>query len=370
MRDRWFVAIGTSIALCAVICTVCSCKKKQPVSSRQTEETSGYATSPSEEDLTMLATEASRLTAQECEKLEEEFEKDQQNLSLRIKLLGYYSSKRFTSDPARKAYQQHVLWIIENKPEIHIAGTPYAELHPVLDKEVYLDAKTLWLEQIEKHADDTRVIGNAANFFFIHERSLAEELLKKAQTLDPQNPKWPQKLAHLYNLSSILQMPDSKSTTAAEALKQMETSLTLTSSDLEKYYMLPDLAKMAFKAGDMNKAENYAKNMLTQAPKYKGDWNYGNAIHYGNLILGRLALKAGDTDGAKQYLLEAGKTPGSPQLNSFGPNMALAKELLEKGEADTVLEYFQLCAKFWKMGQDKLNDWTALLKGAKPPIFE
>jgi hypothetical protein len=47
----------------------------------------------------------------------------------------------------------------------------------------------------------------------------------------------------------------------------------------------------------------------------------------------------GDIEEAKKQLLLAGKTPSSPQLNSFGPNMILAKELLDKGEKDTVLHY-------------------------------
>jgi len=38
-------------------------------------------------------------------------------------------------------------------------------------------------------------------------------------------------------------------------------------------------------------------------------------------------LKEGKVEDAKHYLLEAGKTPGSPQLNSFGPDMSLAEEL-------------------------------------------
>ena len=41
--------------------------------------------------------------------------------------------------------------------------------------------------------------------------------------------------------------------------------------------------------------------------------------------------------------------PGSPQLNSFGPIMSLAEELLEQGEPDTVLEFFAECRKFWKL---------------------
>jgi hypothetical protein len=34
-----------------------------------------------------------------------------------------------------------------------------------------------------------------------------------------------------------------------------------------------------------------------------------------NVVLGRLALKAGDTESAKQHLLTAGHSPGSPQMD-------------------------------------------------------
>jgi hypothetical protein len=87
------------------------------------------------------------------------------------------------------------------------------------------------------------------------------------------------------------------------------------------------------------------------------------------LILGRLALRSGDLKEAGEYLIEAGKTTGSPQLNSFGPNMTLAKELLEKGERDVVIEYFQLCAKFWRMHRGRLAEWESIVKGGGIPDF-
>jgi hypothetical protein len=90
-------------------------------------------------------------------------------------------------------------------------------------------------------------------------------------------------------------------------------------------------------------------------------------VHHGNLILGHVALRGGDIAAAKTYLLKAGETSGSPQLNSFGPNMALAKELLEQGEPDIVLKYFGLCGKFWD-GKE-LEEWTALVKGGLIPDF-
>jgi hypothetical protein len=47
--------------------------------------------------------------------------------------------------------------------------------------------------------------------------------------------------------------------------------------------------------------------------------------------------------------------------------MLLAKNLLEKKEDETVLKYFELCAKFWKGEDGRLNEWkAAVLKGETP----
>ena len=72
---------------------------------------------------------------------------------------------------------------------------------------------------------------------------------------------------------------------------------------------------------------------------------------------------------AKTRLLAAGNTPGSPALGSFGPNMTLAKELLEIHQADTVLQYFDECAQFWKGHQDTLDGWRATVRRGEIPDF-
>lgn len=108
---------------------------------------------------------------------------------------------------------------------------------------------------------------------------------------------------------------------------------------------------------------------MTLLPKYKGDWNYGNAIHDANLVLGRIAVREGNIEMAKKHLIAAGKSPGSPQMNSFGPNMTLAKDLLEKGERDAVVEYFMLCRRFWKLHEEKLDQWMHEVMDGKTPDF-
>lgn len=154
---------------------------------------------------------------------------------------------------------------------------------------------------------------------------------------------------------------------AVEALAREEVKLRQAKNEAEVFYITTRLAPHAFTAGDMTKAAAYAGDLLKRAESMKANWNYGNAVHAANLVLGRIALAAGDTPEAARRLLAAGRTPGSPQLNTFGPDMVFAKELLAKGEKKTVLEYFDLCAKLWTSENGKLAAWkTAIEKGETP----
>jgi hypothetical protein len=70
-----------------------------------------------------------------------------------------------------------------------------------------------------------------------------------------------------------------------------------------------------------------------------------------------------------KLLRASGATTGSPTLDSFGPNMLLARDLLEAGEDEAVLAYFEQCRVFWKMGGDKLDRWSQDVKDGLLPDF-
>lgn len=133
-----------------------------------------------------------------------------------------------------------------------------------------------------------------------------------------------------------------------------------------------DLALAALEAGETELAKKHAAETLRKNTDGK-NWNYGNIIHNANQILGRGALREGKLADAKTYLLKAGATPGSPQLNSFGPQMQLARELLEKGEKETVLQYLDLVSKFWASDKEQSElskQHAALIAGWKREIAE
>lgn len=151
----------------------------------------------------------------------------------------------------------------------------------------------------------------------------------------------------------------------AEAKARVEGAAT----DLERFAFLPTLAKAAFELGAIDEAEARARESLDLATTYRNDWNYGNAIHDGHSVLGRVALARGDVSAAKEALLEAGKTPGSPQLASFGPNVSLARDLLSRSEVSTVVQYFRLCQAFWEMEDGKIAHWIQLAQSGEMPEF-
>jgi hypothetical protein len=137
------------------------------------------------------------------------------------------------------------------------------------------------------------------------------------------------------------------------------------------YYLAP----AALAAGDTEKARAFAEELLILGEKTKttpgfGPSNYSNATFTGNTVLGFIALDAGDTQKAKEHLLASARISGSPNLNSFGPSMALAKRLIEKDERQAVIEYFDLCAKFWKGQRGNLDRWKAAVQKGETPNFQ
>jgi len=175
-------------------------------------------------------------------------------------------------------------------------------------------------------------------------------------------------LALSYSIYQGLAAAQKAMTPQEESLSNLEKSLP--SDPKARFFKLSEVAAAAYDAGDYDKAETYANELLSDASLYQTNWNYGNAVFHGNMILGLVALKRdNNVSQAESYLLAAGKTPGSPQLMSFGPNMSLAKDLLAAGEQDAVLEFLDECGNFWKADGGKLSEWKNTIRSGGTPNF-
>ena len=323
-------------------------------------------TACSGQDAQSIASLGGQMSSADKVSLEEHVAKNPNDVESRTKLLGYYFTKGRQDADAKSNRQRHVVWLIENAPESEVLGLPYSGLDKILETKGYDRAKEAWLRIIQESPEKLSVLRNASTFFLLQDRKISEELLLKGQTLDTKNPRWSSSLGHLYSLG-LMSLPagPARNAAAEKAFQQYKLAYDLSDAS-ERDALLVSLAKTAFAAGLNDDAKAYATKMLDDDT---AGWNRGNRTHHGNLILGQIALSDGNLDEAKSRLLLAGKTTGSPQLNSFGPNMLLAKELLERRETEVVLEYFELCKKFWASPHRKLEHWADDVKSNRIPQF-
>jgi hypothetical protein len=198
-------------------------------------------------------------------------------------------------------------------------------VEPAPDAAGYAAARDAWSHQAGDNAP-AQVKGNAGIFFAQTDDPKAEGLLTAAEAADGQNPAWPAALADLYTAHA-------RSSPLGSQAAQFATILLNT-----------------FKLG-----------------AGQGPLSVGGPIHDGNMVLGQVALHKGDRAGAEQYLLKAGATPGSPQMDVFGPNFSLARDLLVAGSKDVVLKYCDEVAKFW--GDAKLAKWRKDIAAGQTPDF-
>src|SRR5439155_11118098 len=72
---------------------------------------------------------------------------------------------------------------------------------------------------------------------------------------------------------------------AAEDLHKVDAA----EGDEMLFYAMPRGARAAFRLGQFDRAGELAGRVLTIAPLFSGNWNFGNAIHAAHTVLGLLA---------------------------------------------------------------------------------
>ena len=104
-----------------------------------------------------------QLTAAQVEEIEARLLREPEDLEARGKVIAYYFLNAI-----RQPRLDHIFWLIEHHPEAGITGLWSKALSPrkssLNDEADYERAKTLWHEQVRRHAEDRQVLSNAADF--------------------------------------------------------------------------------------------------------------------------------------------------------------------------------------------------------------
>lgn len=146
---------------------------------------------------------------------------------------------------------------------------------------------------------------------------------------------------------------------------------------LFRQFNIDKWAWQALKKGDLARAQALAEECLCLNSKDKSSWNYGNAVHEAQQVLGMVRLRQGDVKAARRHLLLAGASRGSPQLDSYGPQMILAREFLLRDERKIVLRYLRGVRKFYvdantgsevkAMNEETMVAWEMEVKAGRVP---
>jgi tetratricopeptide (TPR) repeat protein len=317
--------------------------------------------------VSMLTIRGKKLLMQDVKRLEAELDTDPRNVASRALLLGYYFSNTATHTLALERRHKHIIWTIANVADSEIAAVPEIGLGAT-DGDVYSEAKRLWLQQIRDKPENTTMLWNAAAFFYGEETPLAESLLRKGQALEPQDPRWCQKLGQLYLLGLDRLSGEARKEAGAKSLAELEKALSATEDEVSRGYILTNAARAAMEADERDKGRSYALELLERGHMEDScdDVLY---THKACLILGRIALREGNVEEAKKCLLEATEVKGESLQGSFDPYMKLAQELLLRGEREAVLEYLRRCAAKWITTNHRLERWIYSLEHGETPDF-
>jgi beta-lactamase regulating signal transducer with metallopeptidase domain len=223
--------------------------------------------------------------------------------------------------------------------------------------------KRQWLDRVAANPNDVRLLQQAADFMMVIDQAQARTFLERASTLEPDNV---QVVASLAQVHSLRAQVSGRGEDARHALEYAEKEQRLKPGVSATYLKV---AQLAFDAGEFSKASKYASEYLETAKADTRHWANGDLVHKGNLVLGRIAVREKRLDDAERYLRASADTSGSPVLKSFGPNMSLAKDLLDAGRSAAVLEYFDACGEFWTLDFFRLRRWTSAVRAGQVPDF-
>jgi tetratricopeptide (TPR) repeat protein len=149
--------------------------------------------------------EARRMTPEQVAALEAVVIKTPDDQDARHKLLLYYSDFERKLDPAAIAARRaHVLWMIERHPDHDTRMSWWTRIYTTNqdrnpDPDGYAHAKRLWLTHTAKPGVSVQTLTNAARFFEVADKPLAEAAYLKAEEREP--GKWSGELGRLYALT-------------------------------------------------------------------------------------------------------------------------------------------------------------------------
>lgn len=197
---------------CAAVITAGLACQQQPAPLRPEPERE-VAWRAREDQMRQWQTAAS-MTVGQVEAMEARAVAAPTDLESAIALLTFYQQRgqaEFGWNGMLARRRPHLLRVVEHHPEADAAARRIIRSH---DPEGYAQVRAVWEAHVSKPDASTAVLANAASFFSVAEKPLAEQLLLRAQTLEADGPHprrrdgiyyapWAERLGEMYALGIL-----------------------------------------------------------------------------------------------------------------------------------------------------------------------
>lgn len=135
------------------------------------------------------------MTVEQAAALERSLETNPDNVDARESLIIFYDqSGKATWEQKLAGIRTHSLWRIAHLPETDLWIPNISKRY---DPDGYAQAKKLWLDQTSRPDVTAKTLGRAAAFLSPNDKPLAEELLIRAERMEPGGP-WTDRRMELY----------------------------------------------------------------------------------------------------------------------------------------------------------------------------
>lgn len=317
------------------------------------------------------------------EELEAQLEREPDSESLRRQLLVEYAGPLLANHPRRA---EHIVEYVRRFPRTEAARCALVQVHPETSAAAFRQVEGEWLRHSQERLEDPEIARGFALFVAALSSERALGILRAALVAQPGDP------ALWADMGLVCQSPLERLLYLREAKRLGASQATL----------LVWIARTALDAEDFVTAEQSARELLglvERARSLHGDrldwldrghdlWLRARAAagadgrarglvsaiqqhalrkHAAHTTLGVLAAWRGDLPGACQHLRDSAAVAAGVGPPSPGSSFRLARELCQRGEWNTVVEYLSACEHVWE--SERLHAWSAAVARRTAPQF-
>jgi tetratricopeptide (TPR) repeat protein len=289
----------------------------------------------------------------------------------------------------------HVGWLVDHAPGSAEAGESWLCAVGRVAPEVHADLAERWERALAANAQDAHVHANAARFFATDDEPRALALLECAARLEPDEPEWSRRIAQQLELRSRLGsspgegerdrrriLVELERARAHEEQRARDDGEPPATGRIRARFSAVKLAEAALAAGELERAEQIARELLEQGAMERWQLAFDGGPHHGHLVLGRVALRRGDVAAAAGHLRAATEAP-FPFRGGWKSHTALARDLFDAGERDAVRAYLEASLRDAEgiarkvpskapsdfTGREEIAGWLAALDAGERPAF-